>query len=107
MLELVLKGKWYRMIEAGDKSEEYRDIKPYWLTRIFTSGKYMASMGKNIMPGGYNGRHSHVRFRLGYAKDAPTMVWKLGHVGIGDATPQWAEGHMGRVIVLPLIERIS
>ncbi|GAB4003073.1 hypothetical protein GCM10028807_62770 [Spirosoma daeguense] len=103
MLELVLKTKWYRMIESGEKKEEYRDIKPYWWKRIFTS-----ECPDDIIPRGvYPQRHTHVRFRLGYAKNTPTMVWKLGAIGVGNANPEWAEGHMGRMIKLPLIERIS
>ncbi len=29
-LDLVLREKWYRMIESGVKTEEYREIKPFW-----------------------------------------------------------------------------
>ena len=36
ILELVLKGKWYDMIERGAKLEEYREIKPYWDKRLFS-----------------------------------------------------------------------
>lgn len=34
ILPLVLKGKWYDMIDSGEKREEYRDIKPFWKKRI-------------------------------------------------------------------------
>ena len=34
ILPLVLKGKWYDMVESGEKKEEYRDYKPFWLKRI-------------------------------------------------------------------------
>lgn len=33
-LDLVLKGKWYDMIASGEKTEEYREIKPYWEKRL-------------------------------------------------------------------------
>ena len=33
-LHLFLKDKWYDLIKSGDKTEEYRDIKPYWLNRL-------------------------------------------------------------------------
>jgi hypothetical protein len=29
LLHLPLKAKWYRIIESGEKTEEYREIKPY------------------------------------------------------------------------------
>ena len=34
ILPLVLKGKWYDMIASGEKREEYRDYKPFWIKRI-------------------------------------------------------------------------
>lgn len=34
-LHLILQNKWYDMITKGDKREEYRQIKPYWTTRLF------------------------------------------------------------------------
>ena len=33
-LDLVLKRKWYDMIASGEKTEEYREIKPYWIMRM-------------------------------------------------------------------------
>lgn len=35
VLHLTLKKKWYDMIASGEKREEYRDIKPYWIKRIY------------------------------------------------------------------------
>jgi hypothetical protein len=34
ILYLTAKGKWFDMIEAGIKHEEYREIKPYWIRRL-------------------------------------------------------------------------
>ena len=33
-LDLVLKKKWFDMIASGEKTEEYREIKPYWESRL-------------------------------------------------------------------------
>lgn len=33
-LYLPLKKEWYEMIERGEKLEEYRAIKSYWITRL-------------------------------------------------------------------------
>ena len=33
-LYLPLKAKWYEMIENGVKTEEYREIKAYWVQRL-------------------------------------------------------------------------
>lgn len=34
VLPLVLKGRWYDMIAADEKREEYRDAKAYWDVRL-------------------------------------------------------------------------
>lgn len=33
-LHLNLKKKWFDMIASGEKKEEYREFKPYWIKRI-------------------------------------------------------------------------
>ena len=66
ILPLVLKGKWFDMIERGEKREEYRMATDYWLKRL--ANWDLHSAGTPI-----------VEFRLGYAKDAPSMAfWVFG-----------------------------
>lgn len=60
ILHLTLKKIWFDKIASGEKTEEYRDIKPYWTARL-------------------EGReYNEIHFRNGYAKDAPFMKveWK-------------------------------
>lgn len=33
-LQLSLKRKWFEMTKAGIKTEDYREITPYWLNRV-------------------------------------------------------------------------
>ena len=33
-LHLIIKKKWFDMILSGEKTEEYRDIKPYYNLRL-------------------------------------------------------------------------
>ena len=35
ILHLPLKAKWYEMQERGEKTEEYREITPYWYQRLY------------------------------------------------------------------------
>jgi len=39
VLYLHLKEEWYRKIESGEKTIEYREVKPYWIKR-FKKNKY-------------------------------------------------------------------
>lgn len=35
VLTLTVSKEWFDMIVAGEKKEEYREIKMYWLKRLF------------------------------------------------------------------------
>lgn len=71
ILPLVLKGKWYDMIASGEKKEEYRDLKPYYTTRI-------VNWHNKMWPG-----YAVVEFRYGYARDAERMAFYAMRI-IGD-----------------------
>ena len=34
-LQLSLKTKWFEMTKSGEKTEDYREITPYWFSRLF------------------------------------------------------------------------
>lgn len=69
ILYLPLKKEWYEMIESGVKTEEYREIKPYWTKRL---------VGHNF---------THVQFSYGYTKR--TMTYKLERITFGKGNPEW------------------
>ena len=56
-LRLTLKKKWFDMIARGEKTEEYREIKPYWIKRLRFDIW-------NVRP------FQYVEFRNGYKKDS-------------------------------------
>ncbi len=41
VLVLNLHRKWFDMILSGEKIEEYREIKPYWLKRLFLCEQFI------------------------------------------------------------------
>lgn len=68
MLTLPIKGKYFKMIESGEKPEEYRNITPYYISRfknIFEMYPY------SHIPSGID-RHT-IRLRNGYAATSPTL----------------------------------
>ena len=67
VLHLTLKKEWFDKILEGTKKTEYRDIKPYWTTRLFDN------VGK---PRKFN----EIFFRNGYGKSARWM--KVEFLGI-------------------------
>lgn len=105
ILNLTLKKKWFDMIASGEKKEEYREIKPYWVKRLTDTHK--GAMGGDLMDRhkveSYTiKRFTHVVFKHGYAKDAPTMKIEIADITIGDAVPEWSDNWQGKVFVIKL-----
>lgn len=91
ILSLVLTRKWFEMIEAGLKREEYRAYTIYWLRRL---ANWDLAFNAHNTP--------VVEFRLGYASKAPRMAfWTLGletasgmrpyAYKVGSDHPEWGE----------------
>lgn len=78
-----LKRKWYDLIKAREKTVEYRELKPYWNTRLsrLRSGDpiefRLGYSGKNAIRAefteldigecpyeGYNGQYIRIKFKL-------------------------------------------
>jgi len=100
ILDLPLKARWYDMIESGEKKEEYREIKPYWVKRLVPcthgcanghwSDKYFRCVFDCKAVYTHMNRHpryTHVRFRYGYTKR--TMLLELKEITIGRGNPDW------------------
>lgn len=58
MLTLPIKKKWFDLIFSGEKTEEYREVKPYYNSRFKDLDSCQAFK---------------VRFRNGYSHSSPTL----------------------------------
>ena len=77
-LHLSLKEKWFRMIQSGEKREEYRELTDYWYKRLTN--------------GGVIKRFDIVHFTLGYPKrDDPDrhLTRAIADITIGTGKPEW------------------
>lgn len=101
-LHLPLKKEWYNMIESGVKTEEYREIKPYWINRLIQTedgriikkgAAFVLDANKSFLYSGiYEGRlkygdYTHVRFSYGYTRR--TMTFEIKEIAIGQGKPEW------------------
>ena len=82
ILHLNLKKKWFDLIGADVKKEEYRDIKPYW-NRIFQNGKI------KIKGELYNPKDITICFSNGYSKERLQIFVKLLDYKIKEGNPEW------------------
>lgn len=96
ILNMTLKRKWYDMILSGQKKEEYREIKPYWLKR-FKYFKNYDDMCEEL-----NYEYTHILFRNGYSKKAPSFLIELINIDFGNAIPEWSDNWPGDVFVIKL-----
>ena len=91
VLTLNVSKQWFDMIVAGEKTEEYREIKPYWASRLVNQqagsgevlfdefGGYCLVIGKlEYKP------YTHVLFINGYRKDSPRIQKEIESIAIGE-----------------------
>lgn len=81
MLTLPIKGKWFDMIVAKEKKEEYRDIKPYYTKRFET-------IGLLDQDGNPTDKTCPIILKNGYARDARTAV-VIVRLRIGTGNVAW------------------
>lgn len=73
ILTLAIKKKWFDLIKAGEKKEEYREIKPYYTTR-------------------FHKPLTHIRFTNGYGNSVPSVTVELLGISKGIPKPEWSKG---------------
>lgn len=84
------------MIAAGEKTEEYREIKAYWVRRIFDVSKgnvgadtlalalqYDIIRDRKDIFKNYGKALTHVLFINGYRKDSPRIEKEIESITIG------------------------
>ena len=90
VLTLNVSKQWFNMIVADEKTEEYREIKTYWASRLVNQqaesgevlfdefGGYCRVIGKlEYKP------YTHVLFINGYRKDSPRIQKEIESIAIG------------------------
>lgn len=83
VLSLTVSKKWFDKIMSGEKTEEYREIKPCWIKRLvdIVSANKLGSGEKASGPFGYI--YTHVLFINGYGKNRPRIEKEIVSVTIG------------------------
>jgi hypothetical protein len=129
VLHLTVKKKWFDMIASGEKKEEYRGIKPYWVKRIIESvtlfgGRYESLKNISIKEAGLSDlnffhvaqdtitrdvkfkQFDAIKFTNGYSESAPSILIECEGIEIGTAKPEWSYNWPGNVFKIKLGKRI-
>lgn len=117
-LDLVLKGEWYDMIESGVKTEEYRQVKPYWCKRLTglarccryslpssEEGQRICQMSGLACHSGNEIQYDKVRFRRGYTKQ--NMTFAIDSMRLGYGKTEWGAPDGEYVFIISIGERIT
>lgn len=128
-LKLTLKKQWFDMIASGVKKEEYREIKPYFISRLTNVGsgwrpearqevefylKYGDETTQNIKPTisqmqkrGINfENYDAVEFTNGYGKHRPQITLECLGIEIGQGNCKWG-APLEDVFIIKLGNRIN
>ena len=79
VLKLVVSKQWFDMIASGEKTEEYREVKPYWAHRLIEGH----NQGMWVSGESYFKPYTHVLFINGYRKDSPRIEKEIESITIG------------------------
>lgn len=112
-LHLTLKAQWYNMIESGEKKEEYREIKPYWMHRLmvcyrqgFRPCKYEKCAAPDTRLCLAVVKHfDNVTFHYGYS--GRIMTYKIQEITTGTGKTEWGAEEGKQYFIIKLGERIN
>ena len=115
MLTLTIKKKWFDMILSGEKKEEYREIKPYYTSRLAnlfcintTQSEYHSQNIKNFLQSEFAKKNicEEIMFRNGYSKNSPSFVAKCT-LSIAMGKEEWGAEPGNEYFVLTLKEILN
>lgn len=109
-LILPLKKKWFDLIKAGIKKEEYREIKPYYIRKFIKFDTLREDLLEHYKIGFDEGeivcmenelrllsdKLGKVVFTLGYPKANDTdrrLEFNYPKIRIGEGRPEWGAEH--------------
>ena len=98
VLTLTVSKQWFDKILSGEKTEEYREINPYWVARLFHNNSNIVDVrnlasslaGRTDLLKKYIDaqrivlkQYTHVLFINGYRKDSPRIEKEIDSITIG------------------------
>lgn len=96
MLILPIKKKWFDMILSGEKREEYRELKPYYRSRLRNDG-FLDQYGLPTL------KQGKIVFRNGYAKKSPSFE-ALCSIDIKTGRLEWGAESEREYYVLKILD---
>lgn len=90
VLTLTVSKEWFDKIVSGEKTEEYREIKPYWIKRLTTNCEVVYDVVAETYCGKVLYRpYTHVLFINGYGDDKPRIEKEIESIDIDRPRKGW------------------
>lgn len=110
MLTLPIKKKWFDMILSGEKKEEYREIKSYYISRFkkilgiedCPNDDFLLVV-ETITELSQGTKPFNIQFRNGYSKTSPSFIAKCT-LSVGTGKEEWGAERGNHYFVLTIHE---
>lgn len=99
-MTLPIKKKWFDMIFCGEKKEEYREIKPYYISRLKNELCLWDNFFHKLKEGP---QRIVIDLRAGYKRDSP-MLRAEAKVTIGTGRAEWGAEPNTEYFVFHILE---
>lgn len=100
ILRLPIKRKWFDMILAGEKKEEYREIKAHWISRFIKNHERFSDGFKGVTIEWND--FDYIELVNGYSPASPTLLVELSGITIGRPRPEWCDNWNQPVFILSI-----
>lgn len=91
-IHLPIKREWFDMILSGEKKEEYREFKPYWIRRLLgDKNAYSDPWPEQTEPMYFENplKIETLTLTNGYGKDRPQLIVELVNIDLKHPNPAW------------------
>ncbi len=88
-LKLTLKRRWFDKIASGDKTEEYREIKEFYYSRLTVEVEFTTENNPDPQYRTERRQYDQVQFTNGYGKHRPRITLECKGISIGTGKPEW------------------
>ena len=119
-LNITIKKQWFEMIELGIKTEEYRELKPYYFSRLLQCYKDLKTKNSKIFckkancircitesDGGEFINFKFVTFKNGYSKNSPSLKFEIENIKIATGNVSWGAEPGKLYFVIKLVKLIN
>jgi hypothetical protein len=96
-LKLTLKKKWFDMILSGEKKEEYREVKPYFNSRLsLIPNSYFKNWANESIADYYTKDNDNfaydydaIEFTNGYNPKSPKILIEFNFIKVAKGKEEW------------------